>query len=305
MQNNILVTGGTGFIGTSFIELILKKKNYKIYSLSQKKILKKFQKKKVVYIFCKLQNKKKLKKILSKYRFDYVINFAGHINHHEKKKTYETHYVGLKNLVESLLNQNIKKFIQIGSSVEYGFINSPQKEISKTQLKNLKSIYGKSKLMSTNYLLNLYKKKNFPSIIVRPYLVYGPGQSLDRLIPSTVYNCINNNSFDCSKGNQTRNFIYINDFTKILFKCLLLESNGLILNVGSSKNFKVKYIINKIKRLTKKGFPKFGKIKMRKDEPKILYPDLTLLKKNIIFNEETKIENGLKKTISYYKKYNK
>lgn len=305
MQNNILVTGGTGFIGTSFIELILKKKNYKIYSLSQKKILKKFQKKKVVYIFCKLQNKIKLKKILSKYRFDFVINFAGHINHHEKKKTYETHYVGLKNLVDSLLNQNIKKFIQIGSSVEYGFINSPQKEITKTQTKNLKSIYGRSKLMSTNYLLNLYKKKNFPSIIVRPYLVYGPGQSLDRLIPSTVYNCINNNTFDCSKGNQTRNFIYINDFTKILYKCLLLESNGLILNVGSSKNFKVKYIINKIKRLTKKGFPKFGKIKMRKDEPKILYPDLTLLKKNIIFNEETKIENGLKKTITYYKKYNK
>ena len=305
MQNNILVTGGTGFIGTSFIELILKKKNYKIYSLSQKKILKKFQKKKVVYIFCKLQNKIKLKKILSKYRFDFVINFAGHINHHEKKKTYETHYVGLKNLVDSLLNQNIKKFIQIGSSVEYGFINSPQKEITKTQTKNLKSIYGRSKLMSTNYLLNLYKKKNFPSIIVRPYLVYGPGQSLDRLIPSTVYNCINNYTFDCSKGNQTRNFIYINDFTKILYKCLLLESNGLILNVGSSKNFKVKYIINKIKRLTKKGFPKFGKIKMRKDEPKILYPDLTLLKKNIIFNEETKIENGLKKTITYYKKYNK
>ena len=305
MQNNILVTGGTGFIGTSFIELILKKKNYKIYSLSQKKILKKFQKKKVVYIFCKLQNKIKLKKILSKYRFDFVINFAGHINHHEKKKTYETHYVGLKNLVDSLLNQNIKKFIQIGSSVEYGFINSPQKEITKTQTKNLKSIYGRSKLMSTNYLLNLYKKKNFPSIIVRPYLVYGPGQSLDRLIPSTVYNCINNNSFDCSKGNQTRNFIYIKDFTKILFKCLLLKSNGFILNVGSSTNFKVKHIINKIKRLTKKGFPKFGKIKMRKDEPKILYPDLTLLKKNIIFNEETKIENGLKKTITYYKKYNK
>ena len=213
--------------------------------------------------------------------------------------------MGLKNLVEILLSQNIKKFIQIGSSVEYGFINSPQKEITKIQTKNLKSIYGRSKLMSTNYLLNLYKKKNFPSIIVRPYLVYGPGQSLDRLIPSTVYNCINNNSFDCSKGSQTRNFIYIKDFTKILFKCLLLKSNGFILNVGSSKNFKVKYIINKIKRLTKKGFPKFGKIKMRKDEPKILYPDLTLLKKNIIFNEETKIENGLKKTIAYYKKYNK
>ena len=62
MQNNILVTGGTGFIGTSFIELILKKKNYKIYSLSQKKILKKFKKKKLIIFFANYKIKKNLKK---------------------------------------------------------------------------------------------------------------------------------------------------------------------------------------------------------------------------------------------------
>ena len=46
-----------------------------------------------------LQNKKKLKKKLN-LKFQFVVNFAGHINHSEKKKTYGTHYLGLKNLVE-------------------------------------------------------------------------------------------------------------------------------------------------------------------------------------------------------------
>ena len=53
------------------------------------------------------------------------------------------------------MKKKIKKFIQIGSSIEYGRNASPQKE----NLDNRKtfSIYGKAKLMSTNYLLSLYK----------------------------------------------------------------------------------------------------------------------------------------------------
>ena len=55
----------------------------------------------------------------------------------------------------------MKKFIQIGSSVEYGFMKSPQKEKTQNNTNKLKSIYGKSKLKSTNFLIKLHKKKNF------------------------------------------------------------------------------------------------------------------------------------------------
>ena len=279
------------------------KKKFNIYSLSQKKINKEFQHKKVNYIYCDLQNKKGLKKKISNLKFQFVVNFAGHINHSEKKKTYGTHYIGLKNLVEIISSKKIIKFIQIGSSVEYGFLKSPQKENESLKTIKLKSIYGKSKLLSTNYLLNLFKK-NFPVLILRPYLVYGPGQSLDRLIPITIMNCLTNKSFNCSPGKQLRNFIYVNDFSKIVYKGLFLKTNGEILNVGSSKNYKVKFIINKINKLIKKGFPQYGKIKLRKDEPLNLYPSLNKLKKYIKLNKETNIETGLKKTISYYKNQN-
>ena len=47
-------------------------------------------------------------------------------------------------------NKKIKKFIQIGSSVEYGFNNSPQKETLLTSIVKLRSIYGKAKLKSTS-----------------------------------------------------------------------------------------------------------------------------------------------------------
>ena len=91
-------------------------------------------------------------------------------------------------------------------------------------------------------------------MIIRPYLIYGPGQKSDRLIPITILNCLKNRRFDCSSGEQLRNFMYVKDFSKIVYKCFFLKINGEILNIGSSKNYTVKFIINKIKKIINKGF---------------------------------------------------
>ena len=301
MKYKILVTGGTGFIGRNFIKLILRKKIFEIYSLSVKKIKDDYREKKVNYIFCKLENKSILKKKLD-FEFDYVVNFAGYIDHSDSKKTFNSHYLGLKNLIDILGNKKIKKFIQIGSSVEYGFNNSPQKETLLTSVVKLRSIYGKAKLKSTNLLLKEYKKKNFPCIILRPYLVFGPGQNDLRLIPYIIKKCLQNESFSCSNGEQIRNFIYIKDFVSIVYKSLFIKISGIIINVGSNKNYTVKFIINRIKKIVGKGLPIYGKIKMRKDEPLKLYPNLTKFKKFINLKNEIKINSGLKSTIKYYKK---
>ena len=55
--------------------------------------------------------------------------------------------------------------------MEYGLVKSPQKENFKCEPK---SVYGRAKFLSSQYLLNLYKKKKFPVTIVRLYQVYGP-----------------------------------------------------------------------------------------------------------------------------------
>ena len=97
-----------------------------------------------------------------------------------------------------------------------------------------------------------------------------------------------------------RNFIYVKDFTKILYRFLFLKNSGEIFNIGSSKNYTVKFIINKIQNLIGKGSPRYGRIKLRNDEPLNLYPSLSKLKKFVKLKNETKIDEGLKKTIYYY-----
>ena len=213
----------------------------------------------------------------------------------------KSHYIGCKNLSNFFLNSKIKKFVQIGSCIEYGKIESPQKEIK--QNKKTFSIYGKAKLLSTIFLQNLYKKYNFPVTILRLYLVYGPFQDTNRVIPITIINALKNKSFNCSNGQQLRDFTYIDDIISAIIKTLKnLKSSGEIINIGSGKPIAIKKVIIKICGLLNSGKPLFGKIDLRKDEMMKLYPNINKAKKILRWNSRTPLEVGLRKTIKFFGK---
>ena len=301
IKKKILITGGTGFIG---YHLALKclKKNFLVTSLSTKKPKKIRKIKKVKYLFCDISKKKKLFKLLnSNPNFDFVVNLAGYVDHSKKRKTIQSHYKGCKNLALFFLLSKIKKFIQIGSSIEYGKINSPQKENNKN-LQKTYSVYGSSKLLSTKYLINLKKKFNFPATILRLYLVYGPKQDTNRVIPITIINALKNYNFNCSDGLQYRDLLYIDDLINAIIKSLYnKKTDGEIVNIGSGRPVRIKNLILKICKLIKSGKLQFGKIKFRKDEIKKLYPDIKKIKKEINWKPNISFDKGIKLTIKSYK----
>ena len=203
----------------------------------------------------------------------------------------------------SVDRKKLKLFLQIGSSVEYGKLKSPQVEDAKIKINNLYSTYGKSKLLATRLLLKKSKIENFPCSILRPYLIFGPNQDFNRFIPIVIKGCLLDKQFPCSKGDQYRDFLYIDDFIDAVFKCLMnIRAKGQIFNIGSSKPLQIKYVIKKIRKITKKGKPLLGRIKMRKDETYNLYPDIKKLKKKINWLPRVNFDEGLKKTIQFYKK---
>ena len=300
MGKKILITGGTGFIGYHLAKKCLEL-NWSVTSLSSKKP-KRFRKlKKVKYLICDISDKKSLKKKINQ-NYDYVVNLAGYVDHSHKYKTMKSHYNGCKNISSFFVKSKIKKFIQVGSSIEYGKISSPQKENNLNKQKTY-SFYGTSKLLSTKFLLKLKKKFDFPVSILRLYLVYGPKQDTNRVIPITIYNALKNNNFDCSSGLQYRDFLYIDDLIVAIFKTLKNKnSSGEIFNIGSGKPIKVKNLILKICKIIGHGKPEFGVIKFRKDEIKKLYPSILKAKKILGWKPMVNINLGLKKTIKYYKK---
>ena len=300
MGKKILITGGTGFIGYHLAKKCLKL-GWSVTSLSSKKPKKSRKLKKVKYVICDISNQKSLKKKIN-INYDYVVNLAGYVDHSHKYRTMKSHYNGCKNISSFFIKSKIKKFIQIGSSIEYGKINSPQKENNQNKQKTY-SIYGTSKLLSTKFLLKLNKKFNFPVSILRLYLVYGPKQDENRVVPITIKNAIKDNNFDCSSGSQYRDFLYVDDLLEALLKTLKNKnSSGEIFNIGSGKPIKVKNLILKICKIIGHGKPEFGVIKLRKDEIKKLYPSILKAKKILGWKPMVNINLGLKKTIKYYKK---
>lgn len=298
MSKKILITGGTGFIGYHLSKRCIKL-GWSVTSLSSNspKLNKKIQG--VKYIKVDIRDKKKLFRI--KKDFDYIVNLAGYVDHSNKKKTLESHYIGCKNLASLFLNKKIKKFVQVGSSIEYGKSRSPQIENKKNSQSTF-SVYGKAKLLSTKYLMAIYKKEKFPATVIRLYLVYGPNQDINRVIPITIKNALLDKKFNCSSGLQFRDFIYVDDVINAILKILKnKKTNGEIINIGTNKPVRIKDLIIRICSLVGSGKPIFGKIKLRKDEIKSLYPNINKAHKILKWRPKISLNNGLKRTIKYYK----
>ncbi len=300
-KKKILITGGTGFIGYHLAKKCLSL-SWLVTSLSTKKPKKKRKLQKVKYIECDITNKKKLNKL--KLDYDYVVNLAGYVDHSHKQKTMNSHYRGCKNLSLLFLKTKIKKFIQIGSCTEYGKIKSPQIENNKNPQKTF-TAYSSAKLLSTKFLLNLQKKFNFPATIIRLYLVYGPNQDKNRVVPITISNAVQNNSFDCSSGTQYRDFIYIDDVIRaIIFALKSKNTSGEIINIASGRPIQIKKLILKICKIIGSGKPRFGKIKFRADEINKLYPSISKAKNLLKWKPKINLNLGIKKTINIYKQKN-
>ena len=238
-----------------------------------------------------------IKKKISK-DFKYIINLAGYVDHTNKKETFISHYEGCKNLANYFLNEEIKLFIQIGSSMEYGRAKSPQKE--NINCKPL-STYARAKFLATKYLLNLYKKNNFPVVIFRLYQIYGPKQDLNRFIPITIDSCKNDKEFSCSHGKQIRDFLYVDDLVDVFF--LALDNKkvlGKIINIGSGEKLSIKFIIKKIINYYNSGRPKFNEIKLRKEEMIKVYPSLLNARRLLGWKAKVPFDKGILKTISFY-----
>ena len=299
-KQDILIAGGTGFIGNNLCKSLSKKK-FNIFSCSSTLPAINQRVRGVKYIKCDLSKKKLLYKKIKK-NFDYVINLAGYIDHSNAKKVKSTHFEGCKNLANLFIGTKIKKFIQFGSSVEYGFLKSPQNESNAFMKNILKSHYGKAKYNSTKYLMHLNKDYNFPTLIFRLYLAYGPGQNTNRLIPYIIKQSLNNKKFPCSDGKQVRDFIYISDIIKLI-KLSLSKKNLLgVYNLGSGKPLSVRIVIKKIIAIIGFGKPLFGTINLSRDEPLRLYPNIKKTKRDFKWMPKIDIDQGLKNTVKFFNK---
>jgi nucleoside-diphosphate-sugar epimerase len=208
---------------------------------------------------------------------------------------FDVHFNGTKNLINCINKDSLRSFIQIGSSDEYGANLAPQNE---SQRESPISPYSFAKTTTTHFLQMLYRTEQFPVVILRPFLVYGPGQGMERFIPQVINGCIEGKKFPTSEGKQLRDFCFISDFVRSIFSSINnTESFGEVINIASGEPISIKDVVTKIQKIIAMGNPQFGKTAYRDGENMELYADITKAKKLLNWQPQISLEEGLKKTI--------
>jgi nucleoside-diphosphate-sugar epimerase len=233
--------------------------------------------------------------------FDYVVNLGGYIDHTPfsdgGRALIRSHLDGLLNLLEFLDRSAIKRFVQIGSSDEYGDAPAPQhEELRERPI----SPYSLAKVAASHFLQMLHRTEGFPAVILRLFLTYGPGQGESRFLPQVIQGCLSDRDFPVSAGEQLRDFCYVGDTVNAIFSCFeCSEANGKIINVASGEPQSIKSLIEKTVSLIGSGRPRFGMIPYRPRESMALYADIARAHTILRWQPRTPIEAGLATTIDW------
>jgi UDP-glucose 4-epimerase len=243
---------------------------------------------------------KLLCKVFSEFRPDVVLHLAALASVPESErdppKAYTTNVMGTLNVVECANRLNAKAILASSAAV-YG-----QPEIlptPETVPLSPTNIYGATKI-AAEHIVNLRAKEG---LIFRLFNVYGPNCNRSYVIPDTIRKAINGENPICAQGTgqEKRDFVYVTDVIDAFRLGMERELEGTF-NVGSGETISMKDLISKIisvsgseAQLTFAGSSRLGDFPCN-------WADLSKIKTMLDWSPKISLEEGLRKTIGWYRK---
>lgn len=303
----ILVSGGAGFLGSFLVRRLVKEKA-RVFVLAKKKTSKNRLKdilSQIQILEGDLTDENSIYRALKKAKPHYIFNVAG-LRRVERtlsllEPNLEANLNGVLYFFKAInkLKIPLKGFFQTGTLDEYGSAQVPFKE-------NLREMpmspYSASKLSATYFCQMLYRSLNFPITVLRPCLMYGPGQDKDMFIPSLIDACLKNQNFPMTLGKQTRDFGFVTDVVDAYVKALYSPKVfGEVINISTGKEVKIKDLAKKIVKITGSNTKLlFGKLPQRSGEVERMAGDFAKAKRMLKWSPTVKLEDGLIKTVQWY-----
>ena len=270
-NNNILITGGAGYIG-SHVSFLLIEKGYNI-TIIDSLITgnKQLVPKEANLEICDITDTDKVTQILKSKKFEAVLHFAGLIRVDESvkypEKYIEFNYNKAKIFLDICFQNNLNKVIFSSTAAVYG--NPKKNRVIESDELNPLNPYADSKLMLENYLIDQSKNANVKYIILRYFNVAGADQKMRTGLISKFSThlikvasevatkkrnklVINGDDYNTPDGTPIRDYIHVSDLADIHLKSLeylLKDNQSEIFNCGYGKGYSIKEVINCLNNL--------------------------------------------------------
>jgi len=319
-MKKFIVTGGSGFIGSNLVNYLLKKKYFVInidklsYSAHPFNVKKFLKNKNYVFFKTDINEKKKIIKILNRYKPDGIFNLAAetHVDRSidAPSEFIKTNFLGVYNLLEAILfyekkNKKKIKLVHISTDEVYGDIVKGRSDEKFPY--NPSSPYSATKAGADHLIKAYIRTYKISALISNCCNNYGPNQFPEKLIPKLIYNLLHNKALPIyGRGKNSREWIHVQDHCEALLLIFLKGKLGQSYNIGSGQNIQNIDIAKKLLKLAKNKSAKIGKkvkIKFVKDRPghdfRYALNNNKVLKK-LKWKSKISLNAGLSKTFDWY-----
>lgn len=302
MSKYILVTGGTGFVGSHLIE--------KLLNLNKKVIILKrsFSNTWRIDEFLDNENliikdvdKENVNGIFSQFDVEGVFHLATFYqrNHDSEavQKMIKTNITFPTELLENSINNNVSFFINTGTCHEYKLGNSPMFENSQIKPFNL---YASTKIAFESILKFYSYKFNLNCSTLKLFTPYGPKDNENKITPYLIINSIKKNNILIKSPNKKLDFIFVKDVIDSYIAtmnsiCKLKEYNSFNIGTGIGTNIK------DVLRIIEDNLGKNTDVSYENDEDDEVWCSNEKIKSILNWEPKTKLDEGIKLTIDYYK----
>jgi UDP-glucuronate decarboxylase len=308
MSKTILIAGGAGFIGSHLCDALLAEGNKilcvdNLITGSKKNI-----EHNLINSNFSFYNLDITEPLSFREKIDEIYNFASPASPIDFSKIplkiLKVNSIGSENLLE-LAKKNNAKYLFASTSEVYGNpLEHPQKEtyFGNVNCNGIRSCYDESKRLGETLCFIYRNYFGIDAKIVRIFNTYGPRmrENDGRVTPNFIMQALKNEALTIyGTGNQTRSFCFVSDLVSGIIKLMNSRFSG-PMNVGNPEEKTILEFAKKIIELSNSN-SELALKPLPKDDPIKRKPDITLAKEKLNWEPVVSLEEGLKKTIEYFK----
>ncbi len=220
-------------------------------------------------------------------------------------KTSKTSFMGTYNML-GLANRVKARFLMASTSEVYGDPEvNPQPESYRGSVNpiGIRSCYDEGKRIAESLCFDYKRMHDLDIRVARIFNTYGPRMKVNdgRVVSNFIVQALMDDEITIyGDGNQTRSFCYVDDLINGLVKLMNSDCNGPI-NLGNPNEFTINQLADFVRKKVNPKI-KFKKMELPMDDPMQRRPDIKLAKKELNWQPKVSLDDGLDKTISYFKK---